>query len=78
MTVYCHLGKFPPPELDCSKLGSLLGPASAGIPKATAKRILPALREAGVLKTFVEASWHRSAVLSFPALFNIAESREVF
>lgn len=52
--------------------------ASAGIPKATAKRILPALREAGVLKTFVEASGQRSAVLSFPSLLNIAEGREVF
>ena len=52
--------------------------ATAGIPKATAKRILPALREAGVLKIFVEARGQRSAVLSFPALLNIAEGRDAF
>jgi Fic family protein len=51
---------------------------SAGIPKATAKRILPALREAGVLKTFLEARGQRASVLSFPSLLNIAEGREVF
>ncbi|MBU0973508.1 MAG: Fic family protein [Proteobacteria bacterium] len=52
--------------------------ASAGIPNATAKRILPALRDAGILKTFLQARGQRSAVLSFPSLLNIAEGREVF
>jgi len=31
MTVYYHLGKFPPEELEWSKLIPLLGPASAAV-----------------------------------------------
>lgn len=52
--------------------------ASAGIPEPTAKRIVPALREAGVLRVLVEASGRRAATLCFPALLNIAEGREAF
>lgn len=52
--------------------------ASAGIPEPTAKRIVPALREAGILRLLVEASGRRAATLCFPALLNIAEGREVF
>lgn len=52
--------------------------ASSGIPEPTAKRMLPALREAGVLRALVEASGRRAATLCFPALLNIAEGREAF
>lgn len=52
--------------------------ASAGIPEPTAKRIVPAMREAGVLRVLVEASGRRAATLCFPALLNIAEGREAF
>lgn len=52
--------------------------ASAGIPEPTAKRIIPALREAGILRVLVEASGRRAATLCFPALLNIAEGREAF
>lgn len=52
--------------------------ASAGIPEPTAKRIVPALREAGVLRVLVEASGRRASTLCFPTLLNIAEGREAF
>ncbi|MDD5035900.1 MAG: Fic/DOC family N-terminal domain-containing protein [Methylococcaceae bacterium] len=52
--------------------------ASAGIPEPTAKRIVPALREAGILRVMLEASGRRAATLCFPALLNIAEGREAF
>ncbi len=52
--------------------------SSAGIPKATAKRILPTLRDAGVIQIVEGARGQRSAVMSFPSLLNIAEGREVF
>lgn len=52
--------------------------ASSGIPEPTAKRILPAMRDAGILRTLVEASGRRAATLCFPALLNIAEGREAF
>ena len=52
--------------------------ASSGIPGPTAKRIVPALRESGVLRVLVVASGRRAATLCFPALLNIAEGREAF
>jgi hypothetical protein len=52
--------------------------ASAGIPEPTAKRMVPALRAAGVLRVLVEASGRRAATLCFPELLNIAEGREAF
>lgn len=52
--------------------------ASAGIPEPTAKRILPELREAGVLRVLMEASGRRAATLCFPALLNIAEGWDAF
>lgn len=52
--------------------------ASSGIPVPTARRIVPALREAGVLRVLLDASGRRAATLCFPALLNIAEGREAF
>jgi len=52
--------------------------ASAGIPEPTAKRIVPALRDAGVLRVLMQASGRRAATLCFPALLNIAEGRTAF
>jgi Fic family protein len=52
--------------------------ASSGISAPTAKRILLALREAGVIKVIADASGSRAATLSFPDLLNITESREDF
>lgn len=51
---------------------------SAGIPEPTAKRIVPALCTAGVLRVLMKASGRRAATLCFPALLNIAEGREAF
>ncbi|HEX5438928.1 MAG TPA: Fic/DOC family N-terminal domain-containing protein [Gemmatimonadaceae bacterium] len=51
---------------------------SAGIPEATARRLLGMLRTGGVLRALGERSGQRSAVLSFPALLNRAEGKEVF
>ncbi len=52
--------------------------ASAGIPGNTAKRMLPALRDAGILNVMVEARGRKASVLCFPELLNIAEGRSVF
>lgn len=52
--------------------------ASSGIPEPTAKRIVSALRQGGVLRVLMEASGRRAATLYFPTLLNIAEGREVF
>lgn len=51
---------------------------SAGIPNATARRILPLLVEANILKILEVASGRRAAVYSFPALLNLAEGRQCF
>lgn len=52
--------------------------ASAGIPDATAKRILAVLRDANILRVMLEGSGRRAATLCFPTLLNIAEGREAF
>lgn len=52
--------------------------ADSGIPVPTAKRILPLLRDAGVLKPITDGKGRRPAVWAFPALLNLAEGREVF
>jgi Fic family protein len=52
--------------------------ASSGIPEPTARRIIPALREAGVFRVLQAAKGKRSATLCFPALLNVAEGREAF
>jgi Fic family protein len=52
--------------------------AKAGIPEPTAKRILPVLREAGILKVLQEGSGRRASTLGFPKLLNIAEGHEAF
>lgn len=48
-----------------------------GIPKPTARRLLSALREGGVIKTLVPGRGRRAAVLVLPALLNVAEGRQV-
>ncbi len=50
----------------------------AGIPRATALRILQILRDEGVLKTVREGAGRRAAIYAFPGLLNIAEGRNVF
>lgn len=52
--------------------------ANAGIPDPTAKRILPVLREANILRVFQEGSGRRASTLGFAQLLNIAEGREAF
>lgn len=51
---------------------------SAGIPEPTAKRIIPILRNAGVLRVMQEPRGRRAATLCFPELLNLAEGRNVF
>lgn len=51
--------------------------SAAGIPKATAKRILASLEDGQILLTIAPASGRRAATLAFPALLNIAEGRKV-
>ena len=50
----------------------------AGIPEATAKRILSVLRRESVLRDLVLARGRRAAVLCFPSLLNIAEGKDAF
>ncbi len=52
--------------------------STAGIPKASAQRILGILREGGILKVFVPGSGRQSNILVFPELLNIAEGRDIF
>ncbi len=52
--------------------------ASAEIPRATARRILNVLREAGILRIVVAGSGRRSTLYSFDELLNTAEGQEVF
>ena len=51
--------------------------AGSAIPKPTARRILNALREGGILKTIREGRGRRAAVVAFPDLLNIAEGEQV-
>jgi hypothetical protein len=50
--------------------------AEAGIPKATAKRLLAALQQDGILKVLVPGTGRRAAVIALSALLNIAEGRD--
>lgn len=52
--------------------------AKAGIPEPTAKRILPVLRDAKILRVFQEGSGRRASTLGFPLLLNLAEGRDAF
>ena len=52
--------------------------ASAGIPEATAKRIVGILKKEGVLKPLSEGRGRRSSVLAFSELLNIAEGYSAF
>lgn len=47
------------------------------IPRASALRFLPLLRDGGILRTIQEAAGRRPAIYAFPALLNIAEGRAV-
>jgi len=52
--------------------------ASSGIPEPTAKRILSVLESAGILKILMPGRGRRPTVVTFPALLNIAEGKELF
>ena len=52
--------------------------ANSGIPARTARRLLTALREHGILRVFRAGNGRRGAILVFPELLNIAEGRDVF
>ena len=52
--------------------------ANAGIPEATAKRIVGVLKKEGVLKPLSEGRGRRSSVLAFSELLNIAEGHRAF
>jgi Fic family protein len=51
---------------------------AAGIPPATARRVLSALREGRILRPLVEARGRRAGILAFPALLGVAEGRDSF
>jgi Fic family protein len=51
---------------------------NAGIPRATAKRLLSALQEQGMLRAISPGTGRRAAMLALPRLLNIVEGREVF
>ncbi|NWH05316.1 Fic family protein [Desulfobacter latus] len=51
---------------------------SAGIPQATAKRILTVLKEQNVLKEMQTAGGRRAAILAYSDLLNIAEGYHAF
>lgn len=50
----------------------------AGIPKATAQRILSVLCDVGILKVMQYGSGSRPSIFMFPELLNIAEGREIY
>jgi DNA-binding IclR family transcriptional regulator len=52
--------------------------SAAGIPKATAKRIVRLAREHGLLRELTSGKGRRPGVLVFSELLNIAEGRTVF
>lgn len=52
--------------------------SKAGIPSATARRILPLLTASNILKILRPASGRRSAVYCFPELLNLTEGRNYF
>jgi len=49
----------------------------AGIPRPSAMRFLPLLRDGGVLQIIREGSGRRAAIWGFPELLNIAEGRNL-
>ena len=52
--------------------------ASAGIPDRTARRLLAALSDHGILRVMRPGNGRRGTILIFPDLLNIAEGRDVF
>jgi Fic family protein len=51
---------------------------NAGIPSATARRIISVFKKDGILRTLKEASGRKPAVYAFRELLNIAEGHDVF
>ena len=51
---------------------------TAGVPDRTARRLLIALREHGILRVFRAGNGRRGTILMFPDLLNITEGRDVF
>ena len=51
---------------------------NAGIPEPTARRVLRVLRQSEILSVVRAGGGRRSAILSFPALLNIAEGSDEF
>lgn len=51
---------------------------SSGIPRPTASRILPLLRDAGFVHALQEGRGRRPGIFAFRELLNIAEGREIF
>ena len=52
--------------------------ANAGVPDRTARRLLAALCDHGILRVIVPGNGRRGTILVFPDLLNIAEGRDVF
>ena len=52
--------------------------AHAGIPDRTARRLLAALSDHGILRVMRPGNGRRGTILGFPDLLNIAEGRDVF
>ena len=52
--------------------------ANAGIPNRTARRLLAALSDYGILRVTRPGNGRRGTILVFPDLLNIAEGRDVF
>ena len=52
--------------------------AHTGIPDRTARRLLAALSDHGILRVMRPGNGRRGTILVFPDLLNIAEGRDVF
>ena len=52
--------------------------ANAGIPAATAKRLLAVFKAHGVFSVLVEGRGRRNAVFALKDLLNVAEGKELF
>ena len=51
--------------------------ARSGIPEATARRILKAFQQAGILEVIITGRGNRSTVLAFPEILDIAEGKTI-
>ena len=52
--------------------------ANAGVPDRTARRLLAALSDHGILRVTRPGNGRRGTILVFPDLLNIAERQDVF